>query len=218
MSIFGGFNPVSLVSQAALTAATGGSSLLLQAALRTVVSNIGQQVIQQLGQQLHLPQGVIDLAQGGFAGALGDVDGANRNYQEVISDFAQQSGGSPIEQGEVQNSIDQLRDSMFRNAMERVRNSGPEEARNGAGGKNGSVLMKIAIALGELMDKKMNEMAGLADKIGDMGTIDSKNQSQLMELNARLQGLSQETNILGQAMTNSIKTIGEAASTIARKG
>jgi hypothetical protein len=39
-----------------------------------------------------------------------------------------------------------------------------------------------------------------------------------MELNARLQGLSQETNILGNAMTNSIKTIGESAATIARKG
>jgi hypothetical protein len=218
MSFLGGFNPVNLVSQVALTAATGGTSFMLQQALRAVVSNIGQQVIQQVGQQFGLPQGVIDLAQGGFAGAVGDIDGANRNYQEVIDDFAQASNASPFDQGTVQSSADQLRDAMFRNAIDRLRNSGPEESQPGAGGKSGSVLMKIAIALGQLMDDKMNEMAGIADQIGDMGTIDNKNQSQLMELNARLQGLSQETNILGQAMTNSIKTIGEAAATIARKG
>jgi hypothetical protein len=218
MGFLNSFNPVNLASQVALTAATGGSSLILQTALRAVVSNIGQQLIQQLGSQFGVPQNVIDLAQGNFAGSVGDFEGASSNYQDVISEFVGQAGGSPLEEGQLRGSADELRDSMFRNAIDRLRNSGPEEARPGAGGRNGSVLMRIAIALGQLMDQKMDEMAGLADKIGDMGTIDNKNQSQLMELNARLQGLSQETNILGNAMTNSIKTIGESAATIARKG
>jgi hypothetical protein len=44
---------------------------------------VGDQVLQQLGQQLGLPQGAIDLAQAAFHGAAGDPGGAIQNLGEA---------------------------------------------------------------------------------------------------------------------------------------
>ena len=86
----------------------------------------------------------------------------------------------------------------------------------GSGGKGGgSLLIKIAMALGKLLDEKMSRMAGVTDQIGTAGG--DPNQSTLGQLTGELQGLSQEVSILSNAMTNTIKTIGEANSTNARK-
>lgn len=218
--MFGGIlgnGPLGLVSQVALAAATGGASTLVQVAFRTVVSSIGQQVIQQLGREMGLPQGLIDTAQGAFAGAVGDYEGATANYQEAVDSFTQGFGGSPVEGAEAQNAADILNRMMLDGARN-ARDS--EELRALAGGKGGggSLLMRIAVALGSLMDQKMDQMDKLTTQIGGLGTIDEKNQSKMGELTGKLQGLSQETNMLSNALSNSIKTIGEAGTTLARKG
>lgn len=64
----------------------------------------------------------------------------------------------------------------------------------------------------------MGEMDSLTTQIGGLGTIDEKNQSKMGELTGKLQVLGQEVNLLSNAMTKSIKSIGEAGTTIARKG
>ena len=61
-------------------------------------------------------------------------------------------------------------------------------------------------------------MANKTDEIGNLGTIDNSNQSKMGQLTGELQGLSQETNMLSTALSNTIKAIGEAGSTLARKG
>ena len=181
---------------------------------------IGQQVVQQLGTQLGLPQSTIDMAQAQVAFATGDVQGGRQNMREAVSSLGREFNLSPAQQGMLERTGNQTADNITSMMMDKIKNSADEETKAAAtsGGKGGSLLMKIAMALGELMDAKMTEMAGLTDEIGGMGTVDNKNQSKMGELTGRLQGLSQEVNLLSNAMTTSIKTIGEASSTISRKG
>jgi hypothetical protein len=212
----GGFSPANLVTQAALGFMTGGSSLILETAMRTVVSAIGQQVIGQLGQEMGLPSGVIDMAQGAFAGAMGDVQGAQQGAQNAIEDFGSATGASPSEVGEAQSAGQTLGNMMLDGIRQAANDSDDGNGVKGSAGQGGSLLMKIAIALGQLMDKKMTDMANLTDQIGALGS-GSGNQSKLGELTGKLQGLSQETSLLSNALTNTIKTIGESNSTLARK-
>ena len=214
----GGFNPVSLVSQVALGVATGGSSLLLEAALSTVASQIGQQVIGQLGQQLGLPQSVIGLAQGAFAGALGDEAGASQDFEGAIQSAVSQFQSTPSETGQFQQASDdfgsqlnQLAQTGFQSASDQANGADSSKAK-------GSIFMKIAIALGKLLDQKMTDMANTTDQIGQLGTVSNSNQSHLSELTGKLQGLTQEIGLLSNALTNTLKSLGDASATLARKG
>lgn len=210
----GGFSPASLITQAALGVMTGGTSLLMETAMRTVVSAIGQQVIGQLGQEMGLPSSVIEMAQGAFAGAMGDMQGAEQGVQGAIQDVGSSFGGSPTEIGEAQSAGQTLGNMMLDGIRQAANDSDDGNGVRGSSGQGGSLLMKIAIALGRLMDQKMTDMANLTDQIGALG---SGNQSKLGELTGKLQGLSQETSLLSNALTNTIKTIGESNSTLARK-
>lgn len=212
----GGFSPASLITQAALGVMTGGTSLLMETAMRTVVSAIGQQVIGQLGQEMGLPPSVVEMAQGAFAGAMGDMQGAEQGFQGAIQDVGSSFGGSPTEMGEAQSAGQTLGNMMLDGMRQAANDSDDGNGVKGSGTQGGSLLMKIAIALGKLMDQKMTDMANLTDQIGALGS-GSGNQSKLGELTGKLQGLSQETSLLSNALTNTIKTIGESNSTLARK-
>jgi len=218
----GGFNPVSLVSQVALGVATGGTSMLMEAALSTVVSQIGQQVIGQLGQQLGLPQSVVGLAQGAFAGALGDEQGAAQDFEGAIQSAISQFQASPSDVGQFQQASDNFASQLNQLAQAGYK-SATDESNDAAGfasggGGKGSIFMKIAIALGKLMDQKMTDMADTTDQIGQLGTVDNSNQSHLSELTGKLQGLTQEIGLLSNALTNTLKSLGDASATLARKG
>lgn len=217
----GGFNPVNLASQVALGIATGGTSIVAQLALQ-VATQIGAQVIQQLGQQMGLPPALIDAAQGAMYTAAGnpaqgaaEFGSAAQNATDMIGAFGDSIGASPAEIGEANSVADQLNSIMMDGARDAAERLTGGSLRGGKGG--GSLLMRIAIALGSLMDQKMDQMDKLTTQIGGLGTIDSKNQAQMGELTGKLQGLSQELNMLSNALTNSIKTIGEAGTTLARK-
>ena len=89
----------STVSQLALTFATGGmgalagpllnalqsfgSQLLSGALAGNIVSKIGQEFIQMMGEKMNLPQSAIDAAQAAFCESCGDKAGARANYREA---------------------------------------------------------------------------------------------------------------------------------------
>jgi hypothetical protein len=213
MSFLGGILK-SVINPATLFQLAMGPAGWASLATKMIVSAVAQQVIQQLGQQLGLPQSIINMAQTAFSAASG-TGGMPSTVSEAVSQLAEQFNLSPSQQGELQREgqtstrrlVDQLMES-----------EEFKSARSGAkGGKGGeSILMRIAIALGQLADKKMGEMDKLATQIG--ATKDGKDQNKITEQGARLQALGQEMSILSNAMTNVIKSIGEANSTIARKG
>jgi uncharacterized protein YidB (DUF937 family) len=203
LSSLGGIatNPLS-IAQLAMGPA-GWASL----AARTLMSAIGQQVIQQLGEKLGLPQSTIDMAQGAFCASMGDKGGARANLQEAIAGFAENFNASPAEQGDANREVDDA----INNMVSRMADSEDGKAAR-AGGKGGgagqSWLMALAEALGEKLDKMAGEMSKMA------GDITDKTPS----LTAKFGAKSQEFGILMNAATNAIKTVGEGLSNSARKG
>jgi hypothetical protein len=208
MGLLGGIlksvvNPISL-AQVAMGPA-GWASL----ALRTLGSAIGQQLIQQLGQQLGLPQSVISVAQNAFGAATG-TGGGPLTIRDAVAQLASQFNLSPAQQGQLERSATQD----YTNLLSDLIGSDEFKAAKSSGGGKG-FLERIAVALGKLLDQKMNKAASLADQIGNQG---NSNQSKLGELNGKMAAVTQEISILSNALNNTIKSIGEAQSTIARKG
>ena len=121
----------------------------------------------------------------------------------------------------VRDSQQEVRDFLKDQLAELNRNNEKRRAKGEidriANGK-GSILMKLAMIMGMVADQKLEGMMSKARDIGAMGEIDGKNQAKFTQANAELQALSQEFGIVSQAMTNVIKTTGEAQATIARKG
>lgn len=216
-------NPMTL-AQLAMGPA-GWASILAKA----VISAVGQQVIQQIGQKLDLPDGVINLAQEAFSGAMGGGIG-QQGLGSVIGRVAQQAGLNAVETGMLQRqaggmvdkAVDGIADTVqdFINSVNRQQankqNGGEEDTASIMKGK-GSILMKIATAMGKIADKKMNDMADKTEQLGKFGEVTGKNQGQYAELTGQMQALGQEMSMISQAMANVIKTVGESASTVARK-
>ncbi|WP_334183072.1 hypothetical protein [Novosphingobium sp.] len=215
MSIGSIFSSIANPSSLAMLAMgpTGWAAL----AAKTLMSSFGQQFIQQFGQQLGLPQPMIDMAQASFAGSMGDFQNVYANLDEAIAGVGAQFGSSPAEIGAAQSQGRDAIDNLISSMNDRVREESDEIGGGSTSGK-GSLLMKIAVALGKLLDQKMTDMADRTDEIGQLGTIDEGNQSKLGQLTGELQGLGQEVNMLSNALSNTIKSIGEANTTLARKG
>lgn len=187
----GGFNPISLLATTALGPVGG---IVAQLATQ-VISQFGQQLIQQLGQQLNLPQSSIDLAKGSFTNSINDFQGTAANLDDAIEQLGQQTGASPQDVGSAQrDSADALRDLV----NEMSQSDEAKEAR--AGGRGAGWLRAMAEVLGKKLDSLAHEMQDLANK------VNKDDPSTTTDFNV----VSQEFNMLMNAATTAIKTIGEA--------
>lgn len=223
----GGFNPLSVVNPATLLGSALGGPIgaIVMQAIQQVVSTVVQDVIQKAGEQLGLPQSAIDLAQGAFASSVGDYAGAQRNAQEAIGGLSDAIGLSGADAGnfqrDVSNQISKFIEDAAREVTKKSTEGNAENASGSAQGAaakgGGSVLMRIALAIGQALDAKTDRMADIADELGNMGKVDGDNMSQYQELSAEMSALSQEIKIVSEALNNSLKSIGDASSALARK-
>jgi hypothetical protein len=229
-------NPASLLQLAAGPA--GWASLAMQ----TLMSTVGKEIISQLGKQLGLPDSIVSLAQNAFTAASGNSGASSlgqgisglsdafgfkgalagqfqREAKTQIQDFVQQQVNQATEKGGKR-----LVDTLMENEDTKSAKYAGKANKKG-GGANGasqsnttgsnSLLMTIALALGQAADKKLVRMGEIAKQIG--ATEDGKNQNKITEMGAELQALGQEMSILSSALTNALRSIGEANSQIARK-
>ncbi|PXA87663.1 hypothetical protein DMC25_12370 [Caulobacter sp. D4A] len=227
LGIGGGGNLFSSIAnialQGALGVATGGASLLVTTALKSVLTAVGDQVLQQLGQQLGLPQGAIDLAQAAFHSAAGDPGGAVQNVGEAVQGFSDAAGLDNFQAGQAQRDTFDAVDWIVKNAQEELQaGSDAEGSKRGKGasalaaaGGGESFLVKLAIALGTAVDNKMNDMLDIAKEIDNAKS--NKDESKVTEMSAKMTAYGQEANIMSNALNTSLKTIGEAIAGIARK-
>ena len=262
MSFLGGIvksviNPMSLAQLAM------GPAGLAAFAMRTIGTAIGQQVIQQLGQKLGLPQGIISLAQQTFAATTGG-QGGPLNIREAVANLGQNINFSPAQQGLIARAADNVVGGVVRevtnqlgsNVAETLRKMSLDQTLNaeklrsqeatdeasskvGSGGDvaerlgiTGGFLVSLAVAMGKVLDNKMNqlqrltkEMNGVGEKQAAFGKVDEKNQgkfqalgSEIQSISSLLQGVSQEMNVLSQALKTSIDSVGQGQATLARKG
>jgi hypothetical protein len=236
MSLFSGIarsliNPMSLMQLAMGPA--GWASL----AMKTIGSQIAMNLIQRLGQQMGLPQPMIDLAQASFASASGQPGLARQNIGEAVRGFTQQLDLRPSESAQLERELsgtaDRSMDNLtriansFSNQGERVDDGTSVGSGRGKGKKSGgSWLVAFAEAMGRALDAKAKQIQDKSDSISSMAGSDvdrssnagKKHQEKLSSETQLLQAFTQEMSMMANAATNALKTVGEAQSTIARKG
>ena len=216
----------SIINPATLMQLAMGPAGWASLAIKTIGMAIAQQVIQQIGQKLGLPQGIIDMAQQTFSAASGNPGGGVKSIGEAVAGFAAQAGMSALEQGRMERTANQSADRLVEGFMS-GRGKGQTEAEEETGG---SWLVAMARALGKVMDAKaqqikdksdsISKLAGndiTKDKDGSMSAASTKNQNKLSSETTLLQAYTQEMSMISNAAVNSIKTVGEAQTTIARK-
>jgi hypothetical protein len=202
------FNPVSLLATSMFGPIGGVVAQLAQ----QVFSSFGQNLIQQLGQNLGLPQSTIDMAQSSFAGSIGDFQGAALNLDEAVAAFGAGTGASPTQVGNAQSGMEDL----LRNFIDDLSQSEEFKNAKASGGKGGSSagstgapgwLMAMAQALGKELDRLGDDMASRADSLSG----DDPSAS------AEFGVVSQQFSMLMNATNNAIKSVGEAMANTARK-
>ena len=214
----------SLINPATLLQLAAGPAGWASLAMQTLMSTVGKEIIQQLGKQLGLPDSVINLAQTAFSTASGNP-GASSLGQAVsgLSDtFGFKGAAAGQFQREATNQVQDFVQQQVKQTLKQMNDElgeslGVKAKNGGAGSKGGSVLMRIAMALGSAMDKKVDRMAAISDQLGKLGEATTKNQSQYQTLSAELTAVGQEMKIMGEALANTLKSIGEASSNLARK-
>ena len=124
---------------------------------------------------------------------------------QAVQQLGQAMGASPAEIGDAQRSANDVMKQLVDSVLKQARNSGGED-----GPSSGeSRLVKLAKALGKLLDKKMDKIIEVGEKMDG-----AKKQG---SLSAEMQALSQEMSMISNALNNMVKSIGEANTTLARK-
>ncbi len=204
--------------QGAMAAATGGTSLAVTAALQGVMMAVGDQVIAQVGQQLGLPSAVIDMAQAAFHAEAGDTGGAVQDLGQAVGQLGQTTGADNFQTGELQQQAQQGADATANQALAQMQTDGMKQSSSStdiaAATKGKSLLIAMAIALGSAADDKMKEMFDDSTKLGSLKAGDKG----YAQLTGEIQGLGQEISLITNALSNAMKSIGEGATTLARKG
>jgi hypothetical protein len=231
-------NPLSLLALAS------GPVGLLANLFKDLFASIGAQLINQIGQMLGLPMSTISQALDIFGGQIGKPNGFFNNsgqsgVRQAVDNIQRQTGLSNYDSGQLFNSSQFSISSMIDAIKSKI-----EEALAGAKGKGkdgkgaqtnvaaeldikGGFLVALALALGQVMDRKSDDIVKLAKQINDDGQAtvgtevksgDTSRASRLQQQTSLLQGLSQELNTLSQALANALKSIGEGQQTVARKG
>jgi hypothetical protein len=226
----------SLINPATLMQLAMGPAGWASIALKSIMTAVGSQLIQQLGQRLGLPQSVISMAQTAFSGAMGGSGGVPRSISEAVSQFAQQGGLSASDEGSLIRASDMTIKGLLKK-MEAEAEAAVEAAKEKKnGGKvsvaeelniKGGFLVALAEAIGKVMDQKSDDIVKLANQMNSDGQkvrgkkLESGDNiaesSRLQQQSSLLQGLSQELNTLSQALSTSLKAIGEGQQTLARK-
>ncbi len=206
-----------LLVQGTLAVATGGTSLAVTTALRGVALSIGDQVLQRLGQEIGLPPAAVDLATAAFHAEAGDIGGAIHSIESASQELGSAAGLGDQDTGQVQNQAYDAVQQLVESINKKMAQGSDGEGGSGvSGGKGQSFLMKLAIAMGKAMDHKMDEMLDTSKQLDQANQ--SGDKSHTSELSGKIQALSQEIGMLSNALSNSIKSVGEASSTLVRKG
>lgn len=172
---------------------------------RAAISAIGQQVIQQLGQKLGLPSGIINMAQMAFSAASG-TQGQPRSVGDLMQQMGTQYGMSALQQGDLTRQFNTIIEQM---ATSMAESKEAKEARASGGAK--SWIMAIAENLGIVADKLAKEMTDFSQQIGK-GDDQAKAST-----NVKFAAKSQEFSMFFNSAQTVIKTLGEALASGSRK-
>lgn len=240
-------NPVSL-AQLALGPAGWASLAVRTIGMaigKEVIQQLGQKLgLPQ--SMISLAQTAFSATAGGgkldLASATGQA--APASLGAAVKMVASQFNLSPAQEGGIARSANSAVSQMVRAMMDEAKADAEKAATSAStstGGSTegkGSYLQAMAEALGGVLDNKMNEIEGLSTQISTQNASNQKftasigakdasfktgsalqdNANKMGTLTSKLSAATQELSIMQNAVSNALKTIGEAQSGMARKG
>jgi hypothetical protein len=168
----------SVINPATLMQLAMGPAGWASLALKTIGTAIMQQVIQQVGQRLGLPPAVISMAQQAFSAASGQPFNP-QSVAGAVQQFGDMMGASPAEIGDAQRGANEVVKQLVDSVLKQARDGGGEEGSSAGESR----LVKLAKAMGKLLDKKMDKIIEVGEKMDG-----AKKQG---SLSAEMQALSQ---------------------------
>ena len=183
---------------------------------RNIIIQAAPIAILAIGMTFVLLTGQIDLSIGAFAAATGNTGGAFQSIGESAAGLAQATGGGAFEAGGIERQMNDIVQDLVDKTLEKARTGGRDEEGNAIpGGLNGkSFMLRLALALGSVLDAKMERMAEIGEKID---AESQKKKPKMGSLSAEMTAVGKELDFVSQALNNALKSIGESASTLARK-
>lgn len=186
---------------------------------------------------------ILDAVSDPFSNVANLVENVNDLVQNPLVTTAL-SLGNPISMGIASLTVgSNLSSSLVDQAKEQMEFAKPANQRRGRGEKGqcgggegadagGSVFERIALALGESMDKKLQQLLQAADEVANLsdqlagkadgsGKISDKDKTQgeggIMKASAQVTARGQELNAISQAFNSAINSLGQAVGNAARK-
>lgn len=205
MSFLGGIMKA-VINPATIAQLAMGPAGWASIAAKTIGLAIGQQIIQQLGQKLGLPQSVISLAQSALSTAAGQPDAPVSSIRQAVSDLASQFNLSPMQSGQLERAAnDDVNAAIDKYIGQSAEGEDAKQAKAG-GGKGW--LMLIAQSLGTSANQMAKQLKIQGDALGKDATA---------KQNIEFQAKSQEFSQFFSGANTVIKTLGEALAAGVRK-
>jgi len=225
MSIFSDIgNALSSAASAVANVASSAVSTLAPLAFPqlTIAASVANLITQGVGQAVNQAANTL-CKEFGMPKFLADVLG--KIVKEVVGNLTQKSD-SDCDKACGHHLGDDIRrtmDDFSKSIVDGVRNllfNPDEECAGKGGGKKGagSWLVAIAKAMGEAAGAHAEKLVDLSNKISDLSGQGGDAAKQATALQAEFQAESQMFSMLQSAFSNAIKSIGEGASQMARKG
>lgn len=210
------------VLDATATSLSGGSSLVFNSAVRQIANEAFTNAItQQFG-----PTGTLasDAFNASFTGDTASLSGWNDSAlpqatNDVIA-AANHQGLNGAYTGDADRFRSDLQDAMTKDINSIINNESLMRALKGGSDKDSdglgeSWLVAIAKAMGKMLGQQAQHLVDLTNQ---MSQHTGKDDAQVFQqLNAEFSAQSQMFGILSNSFSNSIKTIGDGLTTLARK-
>jgi len=217
------FNSIMNIASIVGAVMTGGTSLMMQAAMNAV-QQVAQNALIGAISNMGLGQGLgglmMDAFSSAFSAATGNMEAATQQVMDLtseITDYANAKGDLTQATDDLTTATTDLLTQGLYNELE----SEAEESGSASGGEGKeSWLVAMARALGEAAGEQAKLMIGAAedmDQVTESGMSKEDQAAEMTKLQAEFQAYSQMFSMLQNALATAVKSIGEGMTAVARK-
>lgn len=206
MSLFGGINPLSSLTNVLSLGLGGPLGMVINQIAQRLLSSIAQSVIENMNLPPFIQNALSQVAQNIF----GEPLGGSSDFHGLIDNLADTFGANLFQRGLMHQQAQDVYDSMagfMLQQMEENKEADTSERASSEGSGDKGWIRAMAEAMGEKLDEAWHEAESLADNI----------EKDDPSTSAEYQGAVQEFNFLMNAFSTAIKAAGEGSKAMASR-